>query len=122
MMNDPNTQQIFNDRPQQPLPNATLVLVLGIISIIACCCYGGGIILSVIALVLANKDQRLYFSAPGMYTPASYDNLKAGKICAIISLVMSALFIVAIIMAIGTVGWEAINNPEELRRILEANK
>ena len=41
----------------QKLPNATAVLILGIFSILICCCYGiFSIILGVVALVLANKD------------------------------------------------------------------
>ncbi len=42
---------------QIPLPNATTVLVFGIISIVLCWCHGiFGLILAIIALVLANKD------------------------------------------------------------------
>ncbi|MBS1563194.1 MAG: hypothetical protein JST39_02345, partial [Bacteroidetes bacterium] len=40
MENQPNYQQQFSPNPQMPLPNATPVLVLGIISIVGCFCYG----------------------------------------------------------------------------------
>ena len=116
-MNDPHPQPIFDDRLPQPLPNSTLVLVLGIISIIGCCCYGGGLILGIIALVLANKDQRLYYSTPGMYTQASYDNLKAGKICAIISITISALYIILLVVFVTTVGIGALSDPAEMQKI-----
>jgi len=58
----------FNQAPV--LPNATAALVLGIISIVGAFCYGIGIILGIIGLVLANKDKKLWeqnqeFSARG---------------------------------------------------------
>ena len=41
----------------QKLPNATAVLILGILSIITCCCYGiFSVILGTIGIVLANKE------------------------------------------------------------------
>ena len=45
---------------QQKLPNATAVLVLGILSIVTCCCYGiPGIVAGIIGLVLYKKDNAL---------------------------------------------------------------
>ena len=41
---------------QQKLPNATLILVFGIISIVTCCCYG---IIGLIFGVVAGTDVRL---------------------------------------------------------------
>ena len=50
---------------KQKLPNATAVLILGIASIITCCCYGVlGIITGVVALVLAKKDTQVYLENP----------------------------------------------------------
>lgn len=88
-------QSIFDqpNRPfnlQQPLQNATAVLVLGILSIVIC---GIGVVLGVIALVLANKDLKLYNANPEIYMPTSYNNLKAGRICAIIGLILNGLLI-----------------------------
>ncbi len=83
---------------QQNLPNATTALVLGIISIVATVCYGIGIICGIIGLVLANKDRRLYASSPELYTSSSYGTLNAGRICSIIGVVLSALYIIAIIL------------------------
>ena len=49
----------------QKLPNATAVLILGIFSILTCCCYGIiSISLGAIGLVLANKDAKLYAENP----------------------------------------------------------
>jgi len=84
---------------QEKLPNATAVLVLGILSIVTCCCFGiFGVIFGIIALILANKDMKLYKQNPGLYT--NYNNLNTGRIIAIIGLVLSALFLVRIIYSI----------------------
>ena len=71
--------------PQQPLPNATTVLVLGILSIVTC------FICGIIALSIASGDRQLYQNNPNLYTTASYDMIKAGRICAIVSLCIWAV-------------------------------
>jgi hypothetical protein len=104
----------------QPVPNATAVLVLGIISIVTCCCYGlPGIICGVIALVLAVKGQRAYVNAPHQYTDASWKNLKAGRICAIIGLILSILTVIYMIVVINEIGIETLKDPKALQRYLE---
>ncbi|MCU7614987.1 CCC motif membrane protein [Chryseobacterium sp. GMJ5] len=91
---------------QQNLPNATAVLVLGIFSIVGCCCYGvPGIIAGIIGLVLYNKDKTLYLQNPSQYL--NYSNLNTGRILCIIGLALSALNILCIIILIATGGWEA---------------
>jgi uncharacterized membrane protein len=85
---------------QQNLPNATASLVLGIISIVSIICYGFGIIFGIIGLVLANKDRRLYSADPEQYSSSSYGTLNAGRICSIIGIILSAIFIVVIIVAV----------------------
>ncbi|MBP6978771.1 MAG: CCC motif membrane protein [Bacteroidales bacterium] len=74
---------------QEVLPNSTAVLILGILSIIACCFVG--LILAIIALVMASKGKNLYEANPGKYTAGSFNNMKAGRICAIIGLILSLL-------------------------------
>lgn len=80
---------------QQKLPNATISIVLGIISFIGCCCSSGfgGVILSGIALFLAKKDENKYKENPELYS--NYGQVKTAKIIAIIGLVLG-LIIVAI--------------------------
>lgn len=74
------------------LPNATTVLVLGIISIVTSFCYGIiGLTLGIIALVLAKKDMALYKQAPEEYT--NFGNLNAGRICAIIGVSLGGLIL-----------------------------
>ena len=89
----------------QKLPNATAVLVLGILSIVGCFCYGIiGLILGIIAMVLAQKDLRLFAESPGLYQPASAANLKAGRVCAIIGVCLSAIYFLVIAIYIIFIG------------------
>lgn len=86
---------------QQNLPNSTGVLVMGILSIVFCFCYGViGIVLGIIAIVLANKANKLYLENPNTYSESSYKNMKAGKICGIVGLCLSGLYIIFIIIYI----------------------
>ena len=94
-------QQSFNNQTQQNLPNATGVLVLGILSIVFCFCYGIiGITLGIIGLVMAKKALKLYLAAPDSYTEISYRNVKAGRICAIVGLCLSSVYVVIAIIYI----------------------
>ncbi|MES2133746.1 MAG: CCC motif membrane protein [Bacteroidota bacterium] len=78
---------------QSPVPNSTAVLVLGILSIVLCFCYGIiGIVLGIIAVVLGSKGIALYKANPNGYSLASYNNIKAGRICGIIGLILSVLY------------------------------
>jgi magnesium-transporting ATPase (P-type) len=85
---------------QQNLPNSTTVLVLGILSIVFSSWYFSiaGIILGIIALVLAQKDLLLFHAEKSRYTLSSYNNLKAGRICAIIGLVVAIIFFIIFIL------------------------
>lgn len=97
---------------QRPLPNATAVLVLGIISIVGCFCYGiVGLICGIIALVLAGKDRAKYNATPELYTEGSFKNLNAGRVCAIIGTILSAIYVALIIFVVVTVGIEALSDP-----------
>lgn len=80
----------------ETLPNASAVLTLGILSLVLFCCCGGfiGLILSIIALVLANKSIQLYEANPHNYSLVSYNNIKNGRLCAIIGLVLNGLMII----------------------------
>lgn len=76
-----------NNQIQPPLPNATAILVLGILSIVIC------FITGIIALIIAKKEMALYDANPGSYSQASYSNLKTGRICAIIGIVLQGIVI-----------------------------
>lgn len=92
-----NQQDYLSQNPlqvQPPLPNATAVFVLGILSIVVC------FITGIIALVLANKDMALYNANPGAYSPSSLSNIKTGRICAIIGIALQLVVIIAYIIFI----------------------
>lgn len=96
-----NQQQLFY---KQPLPNATAVLVLGILSIAFCWCYGIlGIIMGIIALVISTNPLKLYKADPEKWS--GYPNLQAGRVTAIVGLSLSALFIIIVIIALATTGF-----------------
>ncbi|MCK4663828.1 MAG: hypothetical protein KAT68_13245 [Bacteroidales bacterium] len=100
-----NTNQTNIVGPVQTLPNSSGVLILGILSIAACWCYGLiSVALGIIALVLASKGRKLYFDNPDLYTPASYKNLSAGRVCAIIGLCLSGVYVLALIIYLIIVG------------------
>lgn len=84
------------------LPNATAILVLGIISIAVCFFYGiPGIICGIIALSLYPNNRRMYESNPSYYAE-SFKNAKAGFVCAIIGLSLSVLTLILMIAIIAT--------------------
>lgn len=86
-------------------PNATAILVLGILSIVFCWCYGVvGAILATIALAMCGSAMRAVEANPAGFQAQSVSNLKTGKILAIIGLVLSALFLLWFIFAIATAG------------------
>jgi len=110
-------EQNFN-QPQIELPNATAVLVLGILSIPACCCYGVGVIPAIIALILARSASKRYLAEPDKYLQSSYSNLTTGNICAWIGLVISIISVIFIIWYVQFI----MTNPEFQERMQEMMK
>ncbi len=91
---------------QQQLPNSNTVLVLGILSLIFICPYISliGIVLGIIALTLSGRDHSLYSQNPSKYALSSFNNLKAGRVCAIIGLSIATLtFIITILFIAGII-------------------
>lgn len=105
---------------QQALPNATIVLILGILSIVTCCCYGViGLILGIVALVLSKKDRALYLANMAYYTEGSFKNLNAGRVCAIIGLILNILYLILMIVIISLFGMAALSDQQALKEALE---
>ncbi|MFY8186588.1 MAG: CCC motif membrane protein [Flavobacterium sp.] len=102
---------------KQKLPNATAVLVLGILSILGTCCYGFGIVFSIVALILFAIDVKKYKANPDLYS--NYSNLNVGRILAIISLVLSVLFIGMIVWFIMQIGLENFQDEEALQQAIQ---
>jgi len=102
-----NQEQTINQVEQIQLPNATGILVMGILSIVGFCCFAGliGVVFGVLAVVLGVKAQKEYNEKPEKYTLKSYNNANAGKICGIIGLSLSGIFVVWFIIKLSLVGW-----------------
>jgi hypothetical protein len=102
------TNNLKNEPVQIPLPNASAILILGIFSIvIACCCVifaMVGLVLGIVSLALAPKAIEMYNANPGKYTESSLKNVSAGKICAIIGVVISGLLMMIGIIYVAVVG------------------
>ncbi|HEX8268563.1 MAG TPA: CCC motif membrane protein [Flavobacterium sp.] len=97
---------------KQKLPNANAVLILGILSIITCCCYGVvGLILGIVALVLAKKDMEIYRSQPELYS--NYSNLNTGRILAYIGIALSAVYLIITVYFLATVGMEGMQEMQQ---------
>lgn len=103
-------------RPKEELPNASLILILGICSIVGCCLSYGllGIICAIIALVMAKSANELYMQYPDRYSEASYKNMQTGKTCAMVSLILSIITIVTSIIVIIFFGWAALFLPNAM--------
>ena len=96
-----NTQVNPLFMPKSDLPFAIGALILGIASIALCWCYGIiGIITGIIGLILGNKALAMYRQSPDVYSESSYKNAKAGRICSIIGLCISLLWIIIIVAAV----------------------
>lgn len=92
---------------KRELPNGTAVLILGILSILTCCCWGViGLVLGIVALVLSKKDMALYAENPELYS--NYGNINTGKILAIIGIVLSSIYMLINIYFYATIGSEGI--------------
>ncbi|MEI6172625.1 MAG: CCC motif membrane protein [Bacteroidota bacterium] len=89
----------------QNLPNSNMVLILGILSILLCWWHFisiAGIVLGIISIVMARRENALYAADPSRYTTSSLNNVKTGRICAIIGLVISIIvFLFVMLMIVG---------------------
>lgn len=102
---------------RQQLPNSTLILVFGILSIVGCCCWGiVGLIFGIVALVMSKKAIELYNADPHIYT--GYQNVKTGRILAIIGIVLSSLALISNIIFLVIYGLDGM---EEFQRELIEN-
>lgn len=90
---------------QRDVPNSTAILVLGIVSIVGCFCYGIiGLGCGIAALVMAAKAMQEYNQNPAAFKSQSYNNAKAGRICAIIGTILSGLYLIYVICIFAFLG------------------
>ncbi|WP_179337779.1 CCC motif membrane protein [Winogradskyella ludwigii] len=103
---------------KQQIPNGTLVLVMGILSIIGCCCYGlPGLIFGIVAIVLAGKATKVYTESPESFS--GFGNVKAGKIMGIIGVVLSIAMVLFYVWIITTFGWDTMQDQELMQQKLQ---
>jgi len=76
---------------KQKLPNSITVLVLGILSVLMCCCSILSIPMGIIGLFLGQKATKLYNQNPEQYEGLS--NVKTGKILCIIGIALTVLYL-----------------------------
>lgn len=97
------------------LPNASTILTLGILSIVLCWCHGFiGMVMAIIALILANRDLGLYYADPDKYSDNSYNNVKTGRTVAIIGLVLAGVFLFSLIISLMFLGLNFAMFPWEI--------
>lgn len=104
---------------QQRLPNAMPSIILGIISFVACCFSSGfgGVLLSGIALFLANKDRKRAAPNPEQYE--NYTTVKTARIIAIVGLILSILTVILTVVMLIIFG--GVAGIEEYMREMQAN-
>jgi len=108
----------YEQQLKQKLPGDPLSLILGILSIPLCCCYGvPGVILGVIGMVTANKSQKLFNDNPGMYDAKSMSNVKTGRILSIVGIVLGAIYLAIVIFMLATGQYDGYM--EQYREMLE---
>ncbi|WP_291868479.1 CCC motif membrane protein [Maribacter sp.] len=104
---------------QQKLPNTGAIIGLSIASILLCWCYGVlGLLLSIVALILASKATKAYNTEPELYS--DFGSLKTGKILAIIGIVLNVLFLLFMVWLIfSVIGVDALQDEELMKERLE---
>ncbi len=87
------------------VPYSTSVLVLGICSIVTCGCSAlPGLVCGIVALIQSKIGLTAYEVNPSLYKESSLKNLKAGKTCAIIGVILSSIYFIFILVYFITMG------------------
>jgi len=78
----------------EDIPYSKTVLILGILSIPTCFCFGiVGVVTAFIAFYLHKKALLSYNSNSEKYRKTSYNNLKTGKVCATVGLILGLMYL-----------------------------
>ncbi|NJB72362.1 putative membrane protein [Saonia flava] len=88
---------------QQPLPGASTVMTMGIISIVGSliCCGPFAAIFSIIGLSKAKSAEKMYNENPESYS--GFESVKTGKILSYIGLGLSLIMLVLTIIYFGVI-------------------
>jgi hypothetical protein len=81
-------QPLYTPPRRQPVPNATSILVMGICSVVLGC-FGVGLVMGIIGLVMSKKSKAIYRENPELYD--DYGNVQAGFILSIIGVCIGGL-------------------------------
>jgi hypothetical protein len=76
---------------RKPVPNATTILVMGICSVVLGC-FGVGLVMGIIGLVMSKKSKAIYRENPELYD--DYGNVQAGFILSIIGICIGGLSVI----------------------------
>lgn len=90
--------EVINSR--KPLPNASTVLVLGILSLVLSC--GIGLILGIIGLLQARESKNMYEENPALWE--NFGTLNAGRIMCIIGICINGLAIAVFLVYFVIIG------------------
>ncbi len=93
-----NTIQEINQSTKPKLPNAIGILILGISSILMCATVILGIVCGIIALVMSKNPKAMLEENPEGFSNAKM--LKAGRITAIIGIILSILYVPVVLLII----------------------
>lgn len=101
---------------KQKLPNDQVIMLLGLVSYIGCCCTNGflGVVISGVGLYLANKSIALYKANPDTYNLGS---VTTWKIVNLIALILSIITVIVYLYLVFT--GKADEMQKEYMKILE---
>ncbi len=91
---------------KQMLPNATVVLVLGICSIVFSCFFVG-LVLGIVGIVLSGKPRKMYKANPDLYD--GYGQVNAGFITSIIGTCLGAVYVIYWLVVVAILGGTAFS-------------
>jgi len=88
---------------QQPLPGASTVLTMGIISVVGAlvCCGPFAAIFSIIGLSKAKTAKQMYMENPELYS--GYESVNTGRILSYVGLGLSLVMLVIVILYFGVI-------------------
>jgi hypothetical protein len=87
------------------MKNSVAVLVLGIISIVTCFCYGVvGLIIGIVALSISKSEWAMYKANPGQFHKGDVSNMKAGRVCGTIGVCLGGLYLLFLLIYFIAVG------------------
>lgn len=90
----------LNSDEEVDLSEAKSAQIMGILSVVLLCCFGGvvTIVLGYLGMSKGKSAIQEYESNPGKYTLRSYNQAKSGKLFGTIGLVLSILYIIALVI------------------------